>query len=305
MIDRVILILGAMKSGTTALYNYLAQHPDIAASADKEPMYFSSDERFDRGRSWYESLFPAADHARWVLDGSTDCSKYPYCGDVPARIRAFGGEFRLIYIMRHPLRRIESQARHAQMFGSEVNEQPVQARRRGLDGGISEVAVQLSDYAAQIDRFRTWYDQGELLLLTSDQLRHDPKAAVDRVCDFVGLNPIAELKELDYANRREDWTEPRPFSTRLARHPRAVAALRGLLPPSVLRLARRSVRLPGRFRLSPAEETMLLQRLLPSLVRLRDSYGIDAEEHWGITLPQVARSAQDSEPGSYDVPRQP
>ena len=116
-IDHCILMLGAMKCGTTSLYQYLEQHPDIASSPMKEPLFFSSDEVFARGRAWYESLYPDANRSAWTLDGSTDCTKYPFCGDVPARMLAFGGEFRLIYIMRNPLRRVESHARHAQLFG--------------------------------------------------------------------------------------------------------------------------------------------------------------------------------------------
>jgi len=36
-------IIGAPKSGTTSLYEYLVGHPDVFMSAVKEPMYFSTD----------------------------------------------------------------------------------------------------------------------------------------------------------------------------------------------------------------------------------------------------------------------
>jgi hypothetical protein len=39
------LIIGAMKSGTTALYYYLEQHPEIYMSPVKEPNFFSSQEQ--------------------------------------------------------------------------------------------------------------------------------------------------------------------------------------------------------------------------------------------------------------------
>jgi hypothetical protein len=35
------LIIGAAKSGTTSLYHYLGQHPDIFMSPIKEPNYYT------------------------------------------------------------------------------------------------------------------------------------------------------------------------------------------------------------------------------------------------------------------------
>jgi Sulfotransferase family len=52
-----LFIIGAAKAGTTALYDYLAQHPQVFLSPDKEPMYFSRDEYYARGPDWYEHLY--------------------------------------------------------------------------------------------------------------------------------------------------------------------------------------------------------------------------------------------------------
>jgi hypothetical protein len=43
------LIIGAMKSGTTALYYYLAQHPQVYMSPVKEPNFFCSEGQAGRG----------------------------------------------------------------------------------------------------------------------------------------------------------------------------------------------------------------------------------------------------------------
>ncbi|MBK9318289.1 MAG: sulfotransferase [Bacteroidetes bacterium] len=37
-------IIGSPKAGTTALYAYLAAHPQVCMSTDKEPNYFSGDQ---------------------------------------------------------------------------------------------------------------------------------------------------------------------------------------------------------------------------------------------------------------------
>lgn len=284
-IDHCILIIGAMKCGTTSLYQYLEQHPLIASSQIKEPRYFSDDICFARGPAWYESLYPDADARQWVLDGSTDCSKFPYCGDVPGRMALHGGRFRLIYIMRHPLRRIESHARHVQLYRTEVNEIRSGRNDHDLDQGVSDIAMAVSDYATQIDRFRDWYDRGEMLLLTSEELQRDPKRVVDRIFEFLGLDPVPALREPQFANRAGEIAELSATGRLLRRIPLVNRALRAVLPAPVRALGWRPVKVPGRFTLTEAEEAMLLERLMPGLVRLRDSYGIDAGDHWNISLP--------------------
>jgi Sulfotransferase domain len=52
-----LFIIGAAKAGTTALYNYLSQHPQVFLSRIKEPMFFSRDEYYARGLDWYEDVY--------------------------------------------------------------------------------------------------------------------------------------------------------------------------------------------------------------------------------------------------------
>jgi hypothetical protein len=52
-----LLIIGAAKAGTTALYDYLAQHPQVFLSRGKEPMFFSREEKYARGLDWYEAEY--------------------------------------------------------------------------------------------------------------------------------------------------------------------------------------------------------------------------------------------------------
>jgi hypothetical protein len=47
-----LFIVGAAKAGTTALYNYLAQHPQVFHFRVKEPMFFSREKNYTRGLDW-------------------------------------------------------------------------------------------------------------------------------------------------------------------------------------------------------------------------------------------------------------
>ena len=56
MSERYALILGAMKAGTTALYNALSRHPGFAPCGEKEPAYWVLDESRGRGMEGYRKL---------------------------------------------------------------------------------------------------------------------------------------------------------------------------------------------------------------------------------------------------------
>lgn len=53
------VVIGAAKAGTTALFEYLRTHPEIALPREKETGFFAIDELFDRGWNWYARSFLA------------------------------------------------------------------------------------------------------------------------------------------------------------------------------------------------------------------------------------------------------
>ena len=50
------IIIGAMKSGTTSLYNYICDHPSVISAEYDEIGFFDSN--YHLGLNWYRSLFP-------------------------------------------------------------------------------------------------------------------------------------------------------------------------------------------------------------------------------------------------------
>lgn len=72
--EPTFFLVGAPKAGTTSLFRYLGQHPEIAIATIKEPCFFAPEVPVDRvtemsRRSWdaYLSLFADARDARCRL----------------------------------------------------------------------------------------------------------------------------------------------------------------------------------------------------------------------------------------------
>lgn len=109
------LIFGAGRSGTTSLYEYLRQHPQVFMSRVKETNYFAFDGEIPDGpgaawlratsvttRAAYEALFANAGGARAIGEASP---RYLEACGAAARIHALLPDVRLIAILRHPVER--------------------------------------------------------------------------------------------------------------------------------------------------------------------------------------------------------
>lgn len=108
-----LLIIGAMKSGTTSLYRDLSAHPLIEFPVDKEPGNLADPVVLsEAGLRDYLSLWqPSRDEVQ-LADGSTAYSKLPLVEGVPERAKVVAPDARIIYLVRHPIERALSHHRH-------------------------------------------------------------------------------------------------------------------------------------------------------------------------------------------------
>src|SRR5918997_468574 len=116
------LIIGAMKSGTTALYYYLEQHPQIYMSPVKEPNFFCSggqegweSKSVTRIRA-YQYLFKDVSDEKAIGEAS-HC--YLYEPQAVARIQEHLPDAKLVAILRNPVDRAYSHFLHMVRNGTE------------------------------------------------------------------------------------------------------------------------------------------------------------------------------------------
>ena len=102
------IIIGAAKSGTTTLYKYLSQHPQIYLPQIKEPSFFAK--RYHKGVDWYESLFAEAKTGQLCGEASTPYTHWlSHKPEIPQLMAELLPQVKLIYIMRNPIDRAYSQ----------------------------------------------------------------------------------------------------------------------------------------------------------------------------------------------------
>ncbi len=105
------IIIGAQKSGTTSLYNYMIQHPSILVASKKEIHYF--DIRYQNGDLWYRSHFPFSFVAKKKTSITGEASPYYlFHPHALTRIRQVIPETKIIILLRNPVDRAISHFFH-------------------------------------------------------------------------------------------------------------------------------------------------------------------------------------------------
>jgi sulfotransferase family protein len=271
------LIIGAMRAGTTALYEYLNGHPQIFMAAQKELRFFW--EQWDLGVGWYESHFEAAGDAIAVGEASPEYTMYPGRRGVAERIAKTLPDVRLIYLMRDPIERMRSD--YVWRLAEGMEHRPI------ADALLADPSYTwTSSYALQIDEYLRYHDRSRILLVLSEDLRARRAESLRTIFEFLGVDP-----EWIPPNLENDYNEPRPNKPR-----RSFRVAGGLL-------IRAAVAAGWRYRprvLSPRVRALMTEPILPSesvlpddlraalgdvlrsdLIRLRELMpaGFDA---WGI-----------------------
>lgn len=189
------IIAGVQKGGTTALFDYLRDMPDIALPDEKELHFFD-----DEARDW---AAPTSDdyHARFPDPAGRPCGEatpiYAYWPNSLERIAAYNPAMRLIVVMRDPVQRAWSHWRMEYARGVETGRFADcirQGRQRlfasepwGFHREFSY--VERGFYGEQAERLLALFPAEQLLFLRSDALRADPGESLGRVRAFLGLGP--------------------------------------------------------------------------------------------------------------------
>jgi hypothetical protein len=197
-----LLILGAQRSGTTSLFHYLVQHPDVLPPFGKELHYF--DAHYARGVTWYRGRFPFRHRLRngtLTLDATPYYLVHPL---VPQRAAQLLPTVQLIALLRNPVDRALSHYQHevrggreslsfAEAIAREPERLAGEEERLRADPGYYSWNHHRYSYALRgryVEQLRRWlqyYPRSQLLVLQSEWLFRDPAQATAAVHRFLGL----------------------------------------------------------------------------------------------------------------------
>jgi tetratricopeptide (TPR) repeat protein len=199
------IIIGSQRCGTTSLYTYLAQHPQILTPIKKEMDFCSW--HFERGIDWYLAHFPPIPPGEQFLTGEASPSYFD-CLEAPERLYSAFSQAKLIVLLRNPVDRAISQ--YYRWVG-------LNWEHRSFDRAISDEIARLNtspayligdepgNYLARgryIEFIKKWlnlFPREQLLILKSEDFYTNAATVVKQVLEFLDL-PEYQLSEYPNAN---------------------------------------------------------------------------------------------------------
>lgn len=193
------IIIGAMKSATSTLHEQLALQPGIFMSTPKEPNFFSDDDVYQLGLSWYQGLFEGANRHDICGESSTHYTKLPDYPHTLNRMSSYLPELKLVYVIRHPVERLVSHYIH--QWSQNVIRDDINT---AID--LFPELINYSLYSMQIIPYIEQYGRENILLVFSEAFRKEPELELARVARFIGYDkPVTwheTLPEQNVSNQR-------------------------------------------------------------------------------------------------------
>ena len=169
--------IGAQRSGTTRLYEFLKQHPEVCMPRHRKEVHYF-DRYYHKGEAWYRSLF---DGCKGKTAGEITPA-YIYNERCAERIYALLPDVKLVAALRNPIDRAYSQfkftIREEQYKGSFTDflEDHKDAMERGL-------------YHRQISKYLEYFSPRNLKILLFEDMVANPIEEISEIFTFLGVDP--------------------------------------------------------------------------------------------------------------------
>lgn len=208
------IIIGAQRGGTTSLYTYLGQHPQITLAAIKEIHFF--DNNFRKGVAWYRTQFPslieksiAKNIGKQNFITGEASPYYLFHPHVPERVAQVVPGAKLIMLLRNPVDRAYSHYYHEVELGHEklsFEEALAQEEARTHEECARIVAdkryrsynhqhytyLSRGIYANQLQRWLNLFPREQILVIKSEDFYADPDGIFQQTLAFLDVRALGQ-----------------------------------------------------------------------------------------------------------------
>ena len=205
-----LFIVGQPKSGTTALHQFLGQHPEIYMSSIKEPHFFCSDFHLESDRAYgkprffdfrnessYLQLFAKAGNAKVIGESSTN---YLYSQVAAEKIHNFNPEAKIIIILREPAKYLYSLHSHYVKFTEENEPDFLTALSLEEDRKQEKIAsprvtspsylyyTQRIQYYQQVKRYCDRFSPEQIKIVIFEEFKSANERIYRDILEFLGVD---------------------------------------------------------------------------------------------------------------------
>lgn len=188
------VIIGTQRGGTTSLYRYLTEHPDVGQALRKGVHFFSR--YYEKGMDWYLAHFPLREEVSVVGEASPNYLIHP---EAPERIREAIPHAKFITLLRNPVDRAYSQYYMNVRKGLESLsfEDAIDQERERLRGNadpddltrLHHSYIQRGLYMDQLERWMSVFPREQFLIIKSEDFYENPERVLQQTLAYLGLRP--------------------------------------------------------------------------------------------------------------------
>lgn len=182
-----LLIIGAMKSGTTSLHDYLSKHPEVFMSEPKEIHYYDSLNNLTKEK--YLSYFKTGKKVVGTTPQNYTKAHHKDFKNIPEKIFKDTPNVKLIYIVRDPFERIISHVMENR-YGDTI-----ERAKENFDSGHY---WKTSLYYYQISQYLKFFDKKQIYILTLEDLKSNKLQELNKLFQFLGVHEMRDESLFDY-----------------------------------------------------------------------------------------------------------
>jgi len=199
-----LFMVGAAKCGTTSLYYYLSQHPDVFDCPVKEPHHFTANYELKflisgiikntkpflayKDLSNYLALYKNADNYKIVVDASV---AYIQFDKIANAIQNFNNKAKIIILLRNPIERAFSAYSHNKREGGTLSfQEDLEIEDQESVLGIFRWTHYKKNglYYENVKHYLDTFGQEKVLILFNEDLESNPQKVLSTVCDFLKID---------------------------------------------------------------------------------------------------------------------
>ena len=169
--------IGTQRAASTWIFNCLKEHPEVFVPENKDSEFFCSENIYERGISYYSTLFELASGFKAVGEISPDCLAYEVC---PERIFSYLPEVKMIVILRNPIERAFSAYRKFILPQSGWSFREAIERRPAL--------LEYGLYYKQIQRFFSYFPRNQFQIFLYEDLASNNLDVIKTIYKFLGVD---------------------------------------------------------------------------------------------------------------------
>jgi hypothetical protein len=212
------VIGGTQKGGTSALDSFLRQHPEICMPNTRKELHFFDREEENTDYKRYHANFKPKSQQRVIGEASPI---YMYWETAPYRIWKYNPKMKWILALRNPVERafsawnMETKRGKEKLPFAEAIEKEAERCREALPWQHRVYSyVDRGFYAHQVQRLFNIFGRDNVLVLLSEELRHEHQKTLSRVFKFLGVDssfvpPEASVFEQEYSGKIDNQLRAR------------------------------------------------------------------------------------------------